>query len=1114
MNFITKGGIVMTCLLLLAIVAISAQTPPPSGNIQRTDLISPSPTAANLARYGETPMTYYTGLPNVSIPIFNVTGNELSVPITLSYNYSGMQPLQKASWVGLGWSLQAGGVITRTMGDKVDDADGFDGPVPSSPSQEYLVDSYERALYDNKPDIYSFNFGNYSGKFILQNGTAYQMPEQRLKIVGGSGGFTITTDDGTQYAFTEREQTTLRPNAGSHFSIPTYTSSWYLTKITNATNTESIKFYYTSDGTVLQRGPQSQSLEEFLGATDGLPGYYVNPGNETPSPPSDIFPTKVTAKRLYSIVSDKYTVDFSASGDVRLDIETESGSSRPLKSIRILSHLGAPVREFTFDYGYFGISSKFLKLVSLTDNGFAGADRFMKHDFQYYNEGGTFGTGSTSFVDKFGYLMGDGIMSMYISNDVYEGGANREPVFASAVNGALRKITYPTGGSTHFSYEPNLFFRGIRYAHFTRYSGAVDYEDYHGGSETVFEVTGDTHAKITLIRTPRDTSEVYTPHNNPIDYELREVYKDFRGRDIVGSVLYSGSVSSSDTNNIKHINIYLVEVKRFAIRAICDEHESEVVANISWIETDTVPDPGALGPGVRLQQLRHDNGFGRTITKKFSYKRPDGFSSGNLLQSTAYDVHELTKYYHSTNYLGGNVWTNRYRVHTSNLAESQGIGLPHYYKYVTEETSSNGESHVSLYEFDYSTGTKDTDLVRKTDYKQVGDTLIPLSIEENTFGEVTPLSAFTGMDIFVKSTNATYEFPLAYTSEYDYNLTVESEAWKYPFSTKQTLYEKNQALITETKSYHNSITHNLTHTKQTNSDGSIILTRYKYPEDYSGISELNAMVAANMLSPVIEEQVWRKNIAGDSVMISGKINEYSGKRLVAIYLMESPEGLTALNNETKSSGKYTSLLSDNVAYKKKIEFTYDASGRVVKQQLTDQPPVSYLWAYPALAGSGSAVTGKVNVIAEVKNGSADAVFHTSFEDETGTQMTSVTGSKAKSGAFTIPVTFSGSYTLTYWKKTGSGAWRLIEQTLNNPTNYVIGTTGDYLDEVRLFPVNAQLTTYTYHFGTGLQTVTDVNNKVTHYEYDEAGRLIAIKDNKGNITQSYQYHVKDQTTSAH
>ena len=80
--------------LLLLSNELRAQT-----GLMRTDLISPSPTAANLGKYGDIPVSYYTGLPNVSIPIFNVTGNELSVPITLSYNYNGFQPSQKASWV-------------------------------------------------------------------------------------------------------------------------------------------------------------------------------------------------------------------------------------------------------------------------------------------------------------------------------------------------------------------------------------------------------------------------------------------------------------------------------------------------------------------------------------------------------------------------------------------------------------------------------------------------------------------------------------------------------------------------------------------------------------------------------------------------------------------------------------------------------------------------------------------------------------------------------------------------------------------------------------------------------------------------------------------------------
>jgi hypothetical protein len=207
----------MRITLILILCATYLTTFSQDNGLMRTDLISPSPTAAALAKYGDIPVNYYTGLPNVSIPVFTVTGNQLSLPVSLSYNYSGAQPTQQASWVGMGWSLQAGGVITRSIGDKIDPPTGYHRDLASqlTPTEKYLSDSYT-GVYDNLPDVYSFNFGNYSGKFIWYGNTAYIMPEQKMKIEVIAGGWKITAEDGVVYQFTEEERTSLKPGAGKH----------------------------------------------------------------------------------------------------------------------------------------------------------------------------------------------------------------------------------------------------------------------------------------------------------------------------------------------------------------------------------------------------------------------------------------------------------------------------------------------------------------------------------------------------------------------------------------------------------------------------------------------------------------------------------------------------------------------------------------------------------------------------------------------------------------------------------------------------------------------------------------------------------------------------------
>ncbi|MEJ0034332.1 MAG: hypothetical protein WDO15_30130 [Bacteroidota bacterium] len=80
---------------------------------QLKTVVPPSPNAASLGKYGDIPVGYHTGVPNISIPLYELKEGDVNLPVSLSYHASGVRVAEVASWVGLGWSLNAGGVITR-----------------------------------------------------------------------------------------------------------------------------------------------------------------------------------------------------------------------------------------------------------------------------------------------------------------------------------------------------------------------------------------------------------------------------------------------------------------------------------------------------------------------------------------------------------------------------------------------------------------------------------------------------------------------------------------------------------------------------------------------------------------------------------------------------------------------------------------------------------------------------------------------------------------------------------------------------------------------------------------------------------------------------------------
>jgi len=74
-----------------------------------------SPEAQAITKFIDQPVDFKTGLPEISVPIFNLINTDISVPIALKYNSGGIKVRDVATSVGLGWSLNAGGVINYRL---------------------------------------------------------------------------------------------------------------------------------------------------------------------------------------------------------------------------------------------------------------------------------------------------------------------------------------------------------------------------------------------------------------------------------------------------------------------------------------------------------------------------------------------------------------------------------------------------------------------------------------------------------------------------------------------------------------------------------------------------------------------------------------------------------------------------------------------------------------------------------------------------------------------------------------------------------------------------------------------------------------------------------------
>ncbi len=68
-----------------------------------------SPNSASFVKFGNYKVNTFTGIPDISIPLYEIKAGDITVPITLRYHASGLRVTESAGWAGLGWSLEAGG---------------------------------------------------------------------------------------------------------------------------------------------------------------------------------------------------------------------------------------------------------------------------------------------------------------------------------------------------------------------------------------------------------------------------------------------------------------------------------------------------------------------------------------------------------------------------------------------------------------------------------------------------------------------------------------------------------------------------------------------------------------------------------------------------------------------------------------------------------------------------------------------------------------------------------------------------------------------------------------------------------------------------------------------
>jgi hypothetical protein len=244
---------------------INPNTPAKPASIegQLPSISPPSPTVAGLMKFEEVPVNHYTGIPDVSVPLYSIEtlSADVRMDIALKYHPSSIPVEETASYTGLGWSLFAGGSISRTvkgspdeqavfaggnsnirigiLQDNISDTSGGDkinryeqvmalqGTYPTGPLSD-MIGEYgwgvaQKGIFDTQRDLFQYNFMGNTGRFFikrnqttgalvavkLDNDNAitiklnyyqlYKPSEHRYTII--FNGFELYDDKGYKYVF-------------------------------------------------------------------------------------------------------------------------------------------------------------------------------------------------------------------------------------------------------------------------------------------------------------------------------------------------------------------------------------------------------------------------------------------------------------------------------------------------------------------------------------------------------------------------------------------------------------------------------------------------------------------------------------------------------------------------------------------------------------------------------------------------------------------------------------------------------------------------------------------------------------------------------------------------
>ncbi|MFN4086533.1 MAG: RHS repeat domain-containing protein [Spirosomataceae bacterium] len=629
----------------------------------------PTPDAVAMGKYGEIPVDYFTGIPSIQVPIHTLQAGPIQLPIRLQYHASGLRPAEIASWVGQGWALYNGGIISRTVQGIRDEASGgywsngssttFNGSCFTHPSYPNPLSSMVTAQLDGEPDIFTFSAGEVSGKFYINStGEVVKIPENDVKITytlspslsdpNRIRQFVVTLTDGTKYIFGENATGYQAIEVSRvNESLFRTASTWKLVRIESADGQYSVDLTYT---------PESYAYGNR--DKEGIFGTSGNLFNKI----------EVEGHRLTQMVSStgRDLIRWIPSTMTREDVFSPIVGQKTAYSLsRVEIQQGAFCKKMDFSYqftsdptsaasGLDDENKKRLLLTAVQEKSCDSTVVIPPYTFQYDINGNYLPHKLTAGTDHWGYFNGAENNKSFRYNIPYtlleyyngfqnieavEGGADKTAKSEFSKLGSLTKIQYPSGGFTQFEYEGNVAFDTIQTVNLTDLNLSTS-------KTSCSNVTTDFSEFTTTLTDVASTFFELNLVNNGTQYCCNSASGSPLPKWVVFSIHQGGTQIFSRTISLSCGQMTQLRGRlpaslqngvayTFRINPVNAQGEVKLLQKTQTTNFENRP----VG-GIRIKKIRHHDGIdpNRDIIKEYEYLDPvfTGRSSGILYNKPVY----------------------------------------------------------------------------------------------------------------------------------------------------------------------------------------------------------------------------------------------------------------------------------------------------------------------------------------------------------------------------------------------------------------------------------------------------------------------------------------------